>query len=78
MTITDEPFKSEKAPCGALQDGVRHQDRDDECLVTDDMAYACGCRVTRHEYHDGSFSRKVVRHDGKVLHDRLNAEGYAR
>ncbi len=77
MTITNDSFKSEKAPCGRLEDGVRHQDRDDECLLTDDLVYACGCRVTRHEYHDGSFSRKVVRHDGKVLVDRLNAEHHA-
>ncbi len=74
MPITDKSFQSEEAPCGRLQDGERHQDRDDECLVTDDMFYACGCRVTRHEYHDGSFSRRVVRHDGKVLVDRMNSE----
>ncbi len=74
MTITNESVKSEKAPCGRLEDGVRHLDQDDDCRLTDDLVYACGCRVTRHEYHDGSFSRRVVRHDGKVLVDRLNAE----
>ncbi len=72
--ITDSSFKGEKAPCGRVVDGERHLDRDDECLLTDEVFYACGCVVIRHEYHDGSFSRKVVRHDGKVLHDRLNSE----
>ena len=27
--------------------------------------------VTRHEYHDGSVSRKVVHHNGKILVDEL-------
>ena len=66
MTITNESFESQKAPCGRLEDGMRHLDRDDECRVTDDLVYACGCRVTRHEYHDGSLSRKGIRVNGVV------------
>jgi hypothetical protein len=50
------------------------QDRDDEGLVVSDMYYACGCRSIRHEYHDGSLCRRIVRHDGRVLVDELIAE----
>ena len=74
MAITDSSFKREKAPCGQIVDGERHRDRDEECSVTDDTFYACGCRVTRHEYHDGTVSSRVVRHDGKVLVDTMNSE----
>ncbi len=74
MTISDSAFQNEKAPCGRIVDGERHQDRDADCLLTDEMVYACGCLTIRHEYHDGTFSRRVVRHDGKVLVDRMNAE----
>ena len=71
MTLTNTSFKSEKAPCGRIMDGVRYQDRDDDALLTEELDYACGCRSIRHEYHDGSMSRKVVRHDGTVLVDEL-------
>ena len=64
-------FKGQQAPCGQIVDGQNYQDRDEEALVTDELDYACGCRTIRHEYHDGSVSRKVVRHDGKVLVDEL-------
>ncbi len=74
MPVTTKPFSNEKAPCGQLMDGERLQDRDEECLLTDEMFYKCGCKTIRHEYHDGSVSRKVVRHDGKVLVDKLNVE----
>jgi hypothetical protein len=74
MTATHTRFQSEKAPCGRIVDGEHHQDQDEESLVTDNLYYACGCRSIRHEYHDGSFSRKVVRHDGTVLVDELLAK----
>lgn len=64
-------FKGEKAPCGRIVDGQSYQDRDEDTLLTEELDYACGCRSIRHEYHDGSMSRKVVRHDGTVLVDEL-------
>jgi len=48
-------------------------DRDEECLLTDDTSYSCGCRRTRHEYHDGSYRRLIVHHSGRVLVDELLA-----
>ncbi len=77
MTIIDTSFEAERAPCGQIVSGQRHQDRDDECVLTDGRFYACGCEVIRHEYHDGTFSRREVHHDGKVLVDRMNAEHQA-
>ncbi len=64
-------FKSQRAPCGKTVDGKRYEDRDEEVMVTEQQCYACGCVVTRHEYHDGSVSRKVVHHNGKILVDEL-------
>ena len=72
MSIENRSFRNEKAPCGQVVNGERHLDRDEECVVTERMSYACGCLVIRHEYHDGTVSRKVVDHDGKVLIDRMN------
>ena len=75
MTTTTTQFSNEKAPCGKLMDGERLKERDEDyCLVTDEKFYTCGCTTIRHEYHDGSVSRKIVRHDGKVLVDKLNVE----
>ena len=74
MTATTTAFRAEQAPCGRIVDGEHYQDGDDECLVTEQWSYACGCRSTRHEYHDGSVCRKVVRHDGTVLADEFLAE----
>ncbi len=75
MTIIDTSFEAERAPCGQIVSGQRHQDRDDECCVlTDERFYDCGCVTIRHEYHDGTCSRREVRHCGKVLVDRMNAE----
>ena len=68
-------FKSQKAPCGRIVDGESYQDRDEEVLVTEELHYGCGCRSIRHEYHDGSVSSEVVRHDGKVLVDKLRSAG---
>jgi hypothetical protein len=74
MPATHNRFTGEQAPCGRIVDGERYQDQDEQCLVSDELFYACGCRSIRHEYHDGSVSRKVVRHDGTVLVDELIAE----
>jgi hypothetical protein len=74
MTATLTTFQSQQAPCGRIVDGEHYQDSDDETLVSDNWYYACGCRSIRHEYHDGSVCVKVVRHDGTVLADELDAE----
>ncbi|MGH7752161.1 MAG: hypothetical protein ACREN5_05050 [Gemmatimonadales bacterium] len=74
MPTTRTRCTSEQAPCGRTVGGERYQDQDDQCLVADELFYACGCRSIRHEYHDGSVSRKVVHHDGTVLVDELIAE----
>ena len=73
MTIIDSEFESREAPCGQIVAGKRHQDRDDEdmILLTDIYEYACGCKRIRHEYHDGSFSRRLIHHKGHVLVDEL-------
>lgn len=71
MALTNTSFKSQRAPCGQIVDGESHQDQDEEVLVTQELDYGCGCRSIRHEYHDGSVSSKVVRHDGAVLVDEL-------
>jgi hypothetical protein len=74
MSATRTRFANEQAPCERMVDGERYQDQDEQCLVSDELFYACGCQSIRHEYHDGSVSRKVVRHDGAVLVDELIAE----
>lgn len=75
MSPDSTRFTSQQAPCGRLVDGERVQDRDEDCLISDELFYACGCRSFRHEYHDGAVSCKVVRHDGTVLVDELIAGG---
>ncbi|HYN81711.1 MAG TPA: hypothetical protein VES88_09440 [Gemmatimonadaceae bacterium] len=69
MASKSTSLKGQQAPCGRIADAESYQDRDDDALLTEELDYACGCRSIRHEYHDGSMSRKVVRHDGKVLVD---------
>ena len=71
MVLTNVGFRSQQAPCGQIVDGATYQDQDEEAVVTEELDFACGCRTIRHEYHDGSVSRKVVRHDGTVLVDEL-------
>ena len=71
MVLATTGLKHVQAPCGQLVDGETYQDQDEEVLVTEVLDYACGCRSIRHEYHDGSVSRRVVRHDGTVLVDEL-------
>ncbi len=64
-------FKGQQAPCGRLVDGDLYEDHDDDVVLTQKTLYACGCQSIQHEYHDGSVSRKVVRHDGKLLVDEM-------
>jgi membrane-bound inhibitor of C-type lysozyme len=71
MPLRKAGFKSQQAPCGQIVDGESYQDQDEEVLVTEELDYDCGCRTIRHEYHDGSVSAKVVRHDGTILVDEL-------
>ncbi|MGQ0734050.1 MAG: hypothetical protein ACT4QD_10375 [Acidobacteriota bacterium] len=66
-------FTSQQAPCGRIVDGERYEDQDDDVLVTQTLDYQCGCRSIRHEYHDGSVSRKVLRHDGRILVDEMHS-----
>ena len=73
MSLETTLFTNRKAPCGEVVDGERLRDRDEECLLSDEMFYQCGCQTIRHEYHDGAVSCKVVRHDGKVVVDELIA-----
>jgi membrane-bound inhibitor of C-type lysozyme len=64
-------FTDREAPCGRLVDAECYRDQDDDVVITQETDYACGCRSIQHEYHDGSVSRTIVRHDGTVLVDEL-------
>ncbi|MCI2423938.1 hypothetical protein MOQ72_41720 [Saccharopolyspora sp. K220] len=64
----------QRAPCGRFEEGRRHRESDAAGLVFDDLTYACGCRRTRHEFHDGSVRIATVQHDGKVLADEHSAD----
>lgn len=74
MTGTRTHFTKERAPCGRVVDGDRSQEDDFEGLRFDDLRYACGCRESRHEFHDGSVRIRTVRHDGKVLLDEHSGD----
>jgi hypothetical protein len=69
MPATTTHFPKQKAPCGKMAEGDRHLESDDDGLAFDDLTYSCGCRETRHVYHDGSVRIRTIRHDGKVLRD---------
>jgi len=71
MPVTSTSLKGQQAPCGQIVEAEQREDRDDECLLTGDLQYACGCRSISHQYHDGAVSRKVIRHDGVVLVDEI-------
>ena len=71
MTTANTRFSIRLAPCGRLESGESYEDRDVQVLLTKKIDYACGCRMTRHEYHDGAVSRTVIRHDGRVLVEEL-------
>jgi len=70
---TSGSFKSQPAPCGRVVDGENFQDQDPDIVVTRETDFACGCRSIHREYHDGTVSRRVVRHDGVVLVDEMHA-----
>jgi hypothetical protein len=74
MPESTKAFADKQAPCGRTVDGHCHEDRDEEGLVVYDEFFACGCRSIRHEFHDGSMSRKVVHHNGRVLVDEFISE----
>ena len=74
MKATNSGVQKQPAPCGRVVDVEYVEDRDEDCLVTEEFIYSCGCRIIGHEYHDGTVSRRVVRHDGKVLTEQLEAE----
>lgn len=64
-------FTGQEAPCGRFVDAKCYQDRDEDVVITQEVDYACGCSRIEHEYHDGSVSRTIVRHDGTVLVEEL-------
>ena len=64
-------FASQKAPCGHSVSGRYYEDHDDEVVVTRETIFQCGCQSIQREYHDGSVSQRIVRHDGRVLTDEL-------
>ena len=69
MTATTSRFEARRAPCGQVQGGDSFVTEDQQGLVTEDLTYACGCRESKEEFHDGSVHRLVVNHRGKVLTD---------
>jgi hypothetical protein len=71
MVGSRSAFEPEQAPCGKVVAGDCYRDTDGEGLVVYDLFYACGCRRTRHEYHDGTVNTKAIRHGRrhKVLSD---------
>ena len=71
---TTTSFEGERAPCGRLGHADRNAMEDEDGLVLEETLYACGCRTTHREYHDGAYQRRVIRHDGKVLMDQLDIE----
>lgn len=71
MTVTKTSFERDEAPCGKMVDGHRQQERDDHILLADNKYYSCGCYSIRRSYHDGSFCRRVIHHNGTVIVDEL-------
>ena len=69
MNASVTRFSATLAPCGRTHDGERTVTEDQQGLVTEDVAFTCGCQSHREEFHDGSVHRLVVDHHGKVLSD---------
>lgn len=67
MTSTITRFKATLAPCGHRKAGERSVSQDEQGLITEEVTYACGCRTSKEEFHDGSVHRLVVNHRGRVL-----------
>ena len=62
MVGSRSDFEPEQAPCGKIVGGRCYRDTDGEGLVVYDRIYTCGCRRTRHEYHDGTVTTQAIRH----------------
>ncbi|HZN73182.1 MAG TPA: hypothetical protein VFC00_16065 [Micromonosporaceae bacterium] len=63
-------FPAEEAPCGKIVGGEFYRDSDGEGFSVHVRYYTCGCRRTRHEYHDGSVTATAVKHGrrrGKII-----------
>jgi hypothetical protein len=70
MGGTRVPFEPELAPCGKTVRGESYYDSDGEGFTVSVRYYACGCRRTRHVYHDGSVTATDVKHGrkrGKII-----------
>jgi hypothetical protein len=62
MVGTRTRFPAELAPCGKMVGGEYYREDDGEGLVIYDQYYECGCRRTRHDYHDGSVTMTEKKH----------------
>jgi hypothetical protein len=72
---TTTSFTREDAPCGRVVGGVCFRDEDDDGLRVEHVHYACGCQTFGDVFHDGSVSRRVVHHNGRVLvHEEFRGE----
>jgi len=69
VTATISRFDLTTAPCGKQRPGERVVNEDDEGLNTQEITFDCGCKITREEFHDGSFHTMTVDHHGRVLND---------
>jgi hypothetical protein len=69
VTSTITRFEPTFAPCGLRKAGERSVSEDEQGLVAEEVTYACGCRSSKEEFHDGSVHRLVVTHRGRVLVD---------
>jgi len=74
MVGTRTAFTSEAAPCGRTVDGEYYHEEDEQGLIIYVRRYACGCRASHYEYHDGSIYFQALRHDGKVVSDEYGPE----
>ncbi len=74
MAAITTHFTKQKAPCGHTAEGDRHVETDDDGFAYDDLTYSCGCRESRHIYHDGCVRIRTIRHDGKVLTDEHSGD----
>jgi len=60
-------FEDLPTPCRRRRNGERYEDIDGATLLTELVLFSCGCRIVRHEYHDGTVNQIVVRHDGTTM-----------
>lgn len=66
-------FRDQPTPCRRRRGGERYEDQDGTTFLTQLVLFSCGCRIVRHEYHDGSVNQTIIRHDGTTLVDELLA-----